>query len=181
MRNRYTQRPEYWDYTGSQLVRLARARQGDCLWCAANRGDNQKGRLAKWGKKVAKKHEYATGKKRNDSKFRQFSYFRGYKICAYYDAHFDDKIEKPKRKKQKMELNQGDARYMIDEYVKHLKKNRNALADYIVKKLNTRSWSGASVSIGQLWFGKIPGASDFSVYITVTRDKPYTRYLPLES
>lgn len=98
MRNRLTQRPENWDLTGRQMVLLERAQQGDCTFCPANRGDNQTGHLAKWGKKVAKKHEYATGKRRNDKKFRQSSYFRGYRISAYYDAHFDPNAKRKEKR-----------------------------------------------------------------------------------
>jgi len=180
MRNRYTQRPDHWDYTSQQLVRFARLRQGDCLHCSANRGDNQRGHLAKWGKKVAKKHEYATGKRRNDNQFKWARMHHGFNVCDYYDAHYDEKYKPKPRRKEKMELTNGDARYLLDEYIKYLKKNRNVIADTAARNLNRYSWAGASTSLAELGMGS-KDVPEFSVYITFTRKKPFYRYFPPES
>lgn len=151
-----------------------------CSWCDFGRGENQTGHLAKWGKKVAKKHEYATGKKRNDNKFRWHRTYRGYRICDYYDAHYDEKYKPKPRRKQKMELSRGDARYMLDEYIKHLKRNRNSIADYAAGYLNRDSWGGCTASCGGLSFGYDGRTDDFTLFVSFRRKKPYYRYLSPE-
>ena len=175
MRNRYTQRPDNWDYTGNQIARLNF--EGFCTFCPAHSNENSSGSHSKWGKKVAAKTFYATGKGRKTQK----NFYRRGKYIWLYDKHFDEKIEKPKRRKRKLELDYKGARYILDEYIKFLKNNRNVIADRAARNLNRYSWSEAQTSLAEQGFGYKPDSTDFSIYVTFTRKKPYYRYLPPES
>ena len=173
MRNRYTQRPDHWDYTGNQLAR--KCFEGACSWCPAHNNENSSGSHSQWGRKVATKTFYATGKGRKEKKA---FYRRGRKLW-FYDKH--DEIEKPKsRRKEKMELSRGHARYMLDEYIKYLKRNRNSIADYAAGYLNRDSWGGCTASCGGLSFGYDGRTDDFTLFVSFRRKKPYYRYLPPE-
>ena len=59
MRNRYTQRKDI--YNGKEAVLFIRAREGP-----PNHNENSHGSHSDWGRKVAKKRQYATGKGRKE-------------------------------------------------------------------------------------------------------------------
>ena len=172
MSNRYTQRPENWDYTGNQIARRCFA--GHCTLCPAHNNENSSGEHSKWGRKVAAKTFYATGKGRKE---KEKFYRRGRKLWLY-DARYDKDYQPKPRRKEKMELSYGDARYMLDQYIKYLKTHRNAIADAAARYLNRDSWAGTTASLGTLPFGH--EEEDFLLYVSFRRKKPYYRYLPPE-
>lgn len=115
-----------------------------CRWCAIGRGENQKGRLAKWGKKVAKKREYSLGKKRNDKKFRLDMARNNRGISSYYDAHFDDGVVVKRRRYKKVEFEKSDIKFVLEEYIKWLESNKNKIVQEVCDDLNKRAtWRGA--------------------------------------
>ena len=150
-----------------------------CSWCDFGRGDNQTGHLARWGKKVAKKHEYATGKRRNDKKFREFSYSRGYRLCGYYDAHYDPNAERKEKRYKKMETTKGDALELLDLYIRYLQKHKGKIADEMSRGLNQRPEKMASVLVGSGAWGQMRGDDQLTwgLQIRIVRDKPYRIYI----
>lgn len=64
MRNRVSQRPSV--HNGREAILLERMQQGDCTYCPANHNENAHGSKSVWGRKVAAKHKYATGKGRKE-------------------------------------------------------------------------------------------------------------------
>ena len=66
MRNRVSQRKKYYGCNGRQIVLVERAKQGDCTFCPANHNENENGSHSQWGREVAAKRAYSTGKGRKE-------------------------------------------------------------------------------------------------------------------
>lgn len=86
MRNRISQRP--YIHNGREAVLYERMRQGDCTFCPPNHNENKNGHKSKWGRKVAMKQYYATGRKRKE--------WNWYSIGPWdlNDAHYWEEYEK---------------------------------------------------------------------------------------
>ena len=82
MRNRASQQP--FVHNGREAVLFERARQGDCTWCPPNHNENARGERSKWGRKVAAKRAYATGKCRKKINWNEHPYW------DLYDKHYDN-------------------------------------------------------------------------------------------
>lgn len=70
MRNRISQRP--YVHNGREAVLYERMVQGDCTFCPANHNENAHGSRSKWGRKVAMKQYYSTGRKRKEINWYDF-------------------------------------------------------------------------------------------------------------
>lgn len=81
MRNRISQQP--FVHNGREAVLFERLRQGDCTWCPPNRNENENGRHSLWGRKVAAKRKYATGKGRKEINWYKYG---PWNLC---DRHYD--------------------------------------------------------------------------------------------
>ena len=69
MRNRYTQRKDIPN--GRDALRYIRSHTNYCTFCPPNHGENSHGSHSLWGRKVAAKRLYATGKGR-----KEFNWYR---------------------------------------------------------------------------------------------------------
>jgi len=146
-----------------------------CSWCGFHSGENIRKHTSRWGKKVAKKHQYATGKGRDESPYKSNHYWRGMRLANVYDAHYDEKAPRQERKYIKMKTTKGDALEMLDGYIKFLKSNRNKIADDISKGLNKQPWKWSFTSAGDQSWGEKRGSKDLNWYwqVRVYRDQPY--------
>lgn len=64
MRNRISKRLKYHNY--KEILLKIRSKQGDCTLCPPNHNENHHGEHSKWGRKVAKRRQYTTGKGRKE-------------------------------------------------------------------------------------------------------------------
>lgn len=64
MRNGISQQIKY--HNGKEVILAERLKQGDCTFCPPNHGENTNGSHSKWGRKVASKQKYRTGKGRKE-------------------------------------------------------------------------------------------------------------------
>ena len=88
MRNRVSQSKKI--HNGRECVLAERRMQGDCLWCYANHCENRVGHKSRWGRKVAAKQKYRTGKGRKEIDWTRQPYW------DLWDEHYTkrDKNEK---------------------------------------------------------------------------------------
>ena len=82
MRNRKSQRFDY--VTSKELIFAERMCQGDCTYCPANHNENANGHKSQWGRKVAAKRKYRTGKGRKEVDWRDIPYW------DLYDKHYEN-------------------------------------------------------------------------------------------
>lgn len=144
MRNRTSQQTKY--HTGKEVVLAERAKQGDCTFCPPNQNENENGRHSLWGRKVAAKQKYRTGKGRKEINWWQ----RG--PWNLTDFHYKPgEIEQRKKLKMYKETQRGEIKlgleeigrqihnrspYYTSQFWKTLKDNENHEA--------SMSWSGAN-------------------------------------
>lgn len=81
MRNRISQRPSV--HNGREALLTSRSQEGQCLWCPPNHNENAHGARSKWGRKVAAKRFYATGKGRKEINWNKHPYW------DLYDKHYE--------------------------------------------------------------------------------------------
>lgn len=62
---------------------MERMQQGDCTYCPPNANENENGHHSAWGRKVAAKHKYATGKGRKEINWHKYG---PWSLC---DRHYD--------------------------------------------------------------------------------------------
>ena len=60
-----------------------RMQQGDCAYCPANHNENRRGHKSKWGRKVASRRRYTTGKGRKEIDWTQCPYW------DLWDEHYE--------------------------------------------------------------------------------------------
>ena len=73
MRNRISQRASI--HNGREAILMERLKQGDCIYCPANHGENSHGSHSRWGRKVAKKRLYFNGKGRKEINWNNRPYW----------------------------------------------------------------------------------------------------------
>ena len=108
MRNRKSQNFDY--ATSKELILAERRGQGDCTYCPANHNENARGSKSLWGRKVAAKQKYRTGKGRKEIDWRLIPFW------DLYDKHYE--IEEYKRgKKVRMykEVKRGELNYACEK------------------------------------------------------------------
>lgn len=81
MRNRLFQQKDI--YNNREYVLKSRLQQGDCLWCSPNHNENRRGHKSKWGRKVASRRQYTTGKGRKEIDWTQCPYW------DLWDEHYE--------------------------------------------------------------------------------------------
>lgn len=81
MRNRLFQQKDI--YNNREYVLKSRAHQGDCLWCYPNHNENRRGHKSKWGRKVASRRQYTTGKGRKEIDWTNQPYW------DLWDEHYE--------------------------------------------------------------------------------------------
>lgn len=108
---------------------------GLCKWCPPHHGDNDRGSRSRWGKKVAARTMYVTGKKRKELP----KYMR-----KWYDKHYDeDEFVSNRRLDNKYyEIDKGDLALSLDGLGDYLKKNRNRFSQQILGKVDNPYSSG---------------------------------------
>ena len=149
MRNRPSQLSKY--HTGREVVLAERLRQGDCTYCPANHGENSHGEKSRWGRKVAAKRRYRTGKGRKEINWHKYG------PRDLQDKHYEsDNSEKKVKKKMWMSISKGQL--------------KNALED-IGRQMHNRSGHFTSVAWNSLKDEEIPstqlGWSDDTAYYTL--------------
>ena len=75
MRNRMSQSGSV--HNGKECIFGRKKKQGDCTYCPANHNENSHGHHSQWGRKVAAKTQYATGKGRNERYLTHKKYWDG--------------------------------------------------------------------------------------------------------
>lgn len=85
MRNRISQREGI--HNGRECILIERAKQGDCLYCPPNHNENAHGEKSLWGRKVAAKHKYATGRGRKEINWVKYGPW------DLTDYHYDPDIQ----------------------------------------------------------------------------------------
>ena len=92
---------------------------GKCKYCPPHKGDNDTGNRSQWGKKVAAKTLYVTGKGRKElPKFMR----------KWYDKHYEDKEELNSWRKLDNRYYEVDKGYLADSL--------ENLGDYLTNKKN---------------------------------------------
>lgn len=109
---------------------------GKCRWCAPHRGDNDTNSRSQWGKKVAMKNYYATGKGRKElPKFMR----------KWYDKHYEDKEELNSWRKLDNRYYEVDKGYLADSLEilgDYLANKKNKYATLILKEVDNIHSSG---------------------------------------
>lgn len=101
---------------------------GKCKYCPPHKGDNDTGNRSQWGKKVAAKTLYATGKGRKElPKFMR----------KWYDKHYDPEYYEYNRKLDSKyeELDKGYLLDSLEDLSKYLKVNKNKVTQDILEKV----------------------------------------------
>ena len=80
MRTRISQ--NFTLHNGKEVVRRSRQRTDFCTFCPANHNENANGSKSQWGRKVAAKKAYSSGKHRKEVKC-------WYKYWDLYDKHYE--------------------------------------------------------------------------------------------
>lgn len=94
---------------------------GKCKYCPPHRGDNDRNSRSRWGKKVAAKTLYVTGKGRKElPKFMR----------KWYDKHYDPEYYEYNRKLDSKyeEVDKGYLLDTIEGLGKYLKANKNKIS-----------------------------------------------------
>lgn len=86
MRNRISQRKNI--HNGRECILAERLHQGDCLYCPPNHDENRHGHKSKWGRKVAAKQAYKTGKGRKEINWVEHPYW------DLWDEHYAQRDKK---------------------------------------------------------------------------------------
>lgn len=107
MRNRISQRG--YIENGRECILEERRKQGDCTFCPANHNENTHGSKSKWGRKVAAKRLYSTGKGR-----KEINWFKLGPWDLQDDHYNPDKYVKPKRRLYRI-MNKGQLQYGVRE------------------------------------------------------------------
>lgn len=81
MRNRKSQLRKY--HNGKEVILAERMQQGDCTYCPANHNENRHGHKSKWGRKVASRRQYTTGKGRKEIDWTKHPYW------DLWDEHYE--------------------------------------------------------------------------------------------
>lgn len=81
MRNRVSQ--DFSLSSSKEVLRASRLKDNFCTFCPANHNENANGSKSRWGRKVAKKTEYTTGKHRKEIDWNNRPYWD---LC---DKHYD--------------------------------------------------------------------------------------------
>ena len=109
---------------------------GLCPYCAPHRGDNDRGSRSRWGKKVAMKNYYATGKGRKElPKFMR----------KWYDKHYEDVEDFNWRRKEDNKYYEVDKGYLADSLEilgDYLANKKNRYATLILKEVDNIHSSG---------------------------------------
>lgn len=101
---------------------------GKCKYCPPHRGDNDRGSHSQWGKKVAAKTLYVTGKGRKElPKFMR----------KWYDKHYDPEYYEYNRKLDSKyeEVDKGYLLNTIENLSKYLKANKNKVTQDILENV----------------------------------------------
>lgn len=101
---------------------------GKCKYCPPHKGDNDTGNRSQWGKKVAAKTLYVTGKGRKElPKFMR----------KWYDKHYDPEYYEYNRKLDSKyeELDKGYLLDSLEDLSKYLKVNKNKVTQDILEKV----------------------------------------------
>lgn len=72
-------------FNGKEAIRKERELQGDCPFCPPNHNENARGSKSHWGRKVAKKTYYRTGKGRKEIDWHRDGRFWDLEDKHYYD------------------------------------------------------------------------------------------------
>lgn len=101
---------------------------GKCKYCPPHKGDNDRNSRSQWGKKVAAKTMYSTGKKRKELP----KYMR-----KWYDKHYDLENYESNRKLESKyeEVNKGYLLSTIENLAKYLKINKNNITQSLIEKV----------------------------------------------
>lgn len=103
---------------------------GLCKWCPPHQGDNDRGSRSRWGKKVAAKTMYVTGKKRKELP----KYMR-----KWYDKHYEDVGDLEINRKIDNKYCEVDKGYLADSlylFGDYLRKNKNKFSQDILGKVD---------------------------------------------
>ena len=109
---------------------------GLCKWCPPHHGDNDRGSRSRWGKKVAARTMYVTGKKRKELP----KYMR-----KWYDKHYEDKEELDSWRKLDNRYYEVDKGYLADSLENlgdYLANRKNKYATLILKEVDNIHSSG---------------------------------------
>lgn len=113
--------------TNREFINYSLDALGLCKYCPPHGGDNVRGSRSAWGKKVAAKTMYATGKKRKELP----KYMR-----KWYDKHYEeDSYESNRKLENKYE--EVDKRFILDtleNLSKYIKVNKNKLTQSIIEE-----------------------------------------------